>query len=195
MNHHEETIAQAMGEDKSQPHVMFFDHAVFSKDLTEKSGRPRYIEKAYIRKIPSAPDLIVRDVFDAPANDEHKRQFPEQWAAYLARKSELDMYTPPIEALPTMTVARKAELHALKIRNCRDLIDYQGDLDELEPLRDVAKKIMGIANGLRNRREVSEEREVVQNGADRQPHYSPRPVQSAPQGGKEESFTYSFRVA
>ena len=152
MDYHERKIREAMGEASHKPWVSFFDKAVPDEKLTEETGRPRFRERIYIQKVPSAPDLPVRDIFTRAMEEEDKAEFPEEWQAYLARKDAIANPAPPIQALPGMDVAAEAELQALSIRTCRDLVAYKGDLDVLEPLRNTAREIMRISDEIRKER-------------------------------------------
>lgn len=196
MDYHEKQIRQAMGEKRHLPYVSFFDHAVEDKELTEKSGRPRFRSRVYIQKIPSAPDLVQRDIFTRAMTEEDKQDWPEEWARYLEKKEAIDNLTPPITAIPGMGVAEKAELLALGIKNCREFVDYPKGLDELEPLRETAKKIMEVSRYVKD---IREGRQGVRNAPDRQMHnpagvYRIRPETEKEKDGEEESFSYTFQV-
>ena len=169
MNLHERKIAEAMGHDRSKPMVQFFDHAAFNATLTKESGRPRYTSHIYLRKIPSAPDLVVRDVFDRAMVEEDKTDWPEEWALYEKRKGGMNNMKPPITAIPGIDVASKAELAALELFTCDDFVNYAKPLEGLEELRETARAIMEVSDAIaiRKRREsvrVEEGRQVHGNG-------------------------------
>lgn len=184
------------GKDK-RPFVSFFDHAIQSAELTEKSGRPRYIPKVYIQKIPSAPDLQVRDRFARAMTEQDKLDYPQEWALYQQRKGDIDSLVPPVTAIPGMDAAKRMELEALNIHNCRQLVDYEGNLDNLEETREIARRILEVAN------EIREGRDAVRDAADRQIHH-PASVPGAGGGRKakeegnekagkqEEGYTFTF---
>ena len=153
MNLHERKIAEAMGHDRSKPMVQFFDHAAFNATLTKESGRPRYTSHIYLRKIPSAPDLVVRDVFDRAMVEEDKTDWPEEWALYEKRTGGMNNMKPPITAIPGIDVASKAELAALELFTCDDFVNYAKPLEGLEELRETARAIMEVSDAIRKKRE------------------------------------------
>jgi hypothetical protein len=58
----------------------FYKHPVHLVAKSEEEGRPVYELRDYVRiEIPGRRDLMV----EAPANDDHKRRFPIQWAQYV----------------------------------------------------------------------------------------------------------------
>jgi hypothetical protein len=207
MNHHEQKVRELMGEKNYKPYVSFFDHAAENAELTEASGRPRFVERVYIQKIPSAPDIPVRDVFTRAKTKEDEREYPEEWAAYCERKEAVSNLRPPIAAIPGMDVASKAELLALNIRDCEAFVNHPEPLDELEPLRATAKRIMEISNGIREGRQVVQDDTVrpihhpagvpgsgqAQGYAQKEGYYQETGHQEA--GDEEESFTYQFQVS
>ena len=173
-NQHEELIAKELGHDKSKPLIQFYDHAVRNNEKSEQYGRPRYDAKVYLRKVPTSPDRVVRDVFSRKMTEQDKREYPDEWAHYLERKSGADNHNPLITILPGMTVAAQAELKELRIFNCRQLIACERNLDDLEPLREVARKVLAITDDVMN------------------PPKQPVPVTVQVSNG--QSFHYEFRA-
>lgn len=216
MDYHERRIAEAMGEKKHKPFVSFFDHAVEDQELSKESGRPRFVERVYIQKIPSAPDLARRDIFTRAMVESDKDEFPDEWAHYLDRKGSMDNLRPPIEAIPGMSLAQAAELKALGIDNCQQLVEYAEGLDELEPLRATAQQIMRISDALRKERDdirtEGRQRPIQQGrgfpGAERgritpirtqkEEGHEEKGYEEAgeqEEGQPEESFHYEFKVS
>jgi len=181
-NQHEKKIAESMGyAEGGKPWVSFFDHAIPDPQAPD-SGRPRFKEAVYIQKIPSAPDLVKRDVFTRKATEEDKHEFPEAWKRYLQRKAQLDPTDAPIVGIPGMTVAAKAELEALDIRTCKQFVAHE-PLEGLEELREMAKRIIEVAND-----DHQAKRETVRVAEDRQVHDSPR----RDYGGDEWNVTFQL---
>ena len=145
-NQHEELIAKELGHDKSKPLIQFYDHAVRNNAKSEQCGRPRYDAKVYLRKVPTSPDRVVRDVFSRKMTEQDKHEYPTEWAQYLERKGGADNHNPPVTILPGMTVAAQAELKELRIFNCKQLVACERDLDDLEPLREIARKVLAITD-------------------------------------------------
>lgn len=192
MNYDEMKVREAMGEVDHQPYIEFFDHAIENRFKSKESGRPRFASQVFIRKIPSAPDLIVRDVFDRQMVEQDKTDYPEQWQRYCERKSKLDNFSPPITAIPGMTVAYNAELRALGIQYCEQFVAFERDLDELEPLRETARKIMEIAHEIRAQRDdvrVEERRQPDRDSSVSRP--SPK-IQTQKEGFQGFDFQVSF---
>lgn len=189
-------IADAMGYKKNKPFVTFFDHALEDRELSEKSGRPRFKACVFIRKIPSAPDLLVRDVFDRQMVEEDKKDWPEEWAAYCARRDEIRRGVPPVTAIPGMDVASIAELKALGVFNCEQFVNYPEPLDNMEGLRKLAKRILEVAS------EDRKERDDVRASTGGQVHANGSSVRTGPvrvsqiQTPQGETFRYetSFQV-
>lgn len=152
MDYHEQKIAKEMGHERHKPIATFFDHAVIDHEKSKKYGRTKYKKRVYLRKIPTAPDLVVRDVFDRPMMEEDKEAFPEAWKRYCERRSQIDNYDPPVTAIPGMSVAIHRELQDLDIHTCEQLVGHEGNLDEVEPIRETARKIMEISYALREER-------------------------------------------
>ena len=179
MNPIEEQIAKELGHDRSKPHVQFYDHAVINKRLTEESGRNRYDAKVYIRKTPTAPDLVVRNTFSRKMEEQDKKDFPVEWARYVERKSNQDNYNPFVRGIPGMTVAAAAELKDLGIVTCRDFAHYEGDLGDLEALREIAIEVLDIGARIRARKSAYQRPQTV-------------PAVQAVQDG--QTFHYAFNV-
>lgn len=153
MNPIEEQITKELGYDRSKPHVQFYEHAVKNAKRSEAAGRPKYDTSVYILKTPSAPDLVVRNTFSRQMIEQDKKDYPQEWARYVERKQQRDNFNPMIRGIPGMTAAALAELRDLEIVTCRDLVNYGGNLDELETLRDIAEQVLDIGDRIRAGRE------------------------------------------
>lgn len=139
---------QSQGVDRLGPAVRFFDHAVpANKSAREyttkgvwKGERPRFKPAVFVemqtRNDPTA------STFREQATDEHKAQYPKEWSFYADRKAQIERRAPPLGALPDMNAATFEELRALRIGDCRELVEYSENLDDLEPIRAQAKSIM-----------------------------------------------------
>lgn len=176
----EKKIAEELGYGNHKPYVQFYDHAVLNQARSEEAGRPKYDAKVYIQKTPSAPDLAVRNNFSRKMIEADKHEFPEEWAHYCAKKKEQDNFNPLVTGIPGMTVTAAAELKDLRIVTCRDLANYDGDLDDLEPLRDIARQVLDIGDRIRAKPAVQAPRAV------------PAPIVTPVSRGK--SFHYEFQV-
>lgn len=146
----EQQLKQSYGVTNLPPLVTFFDHAIEDPELTRQSGRPRFNDVTYIEKKPRGSN--TGDVFHSLATDEHRLEFPKQWAAYMEKRGELANRAPSLKAMPGMTEAKYKELLALGLRDCEQLMNYEGNLDDLAPFRSIARKIMEISNDLREGR-------------------------------------------
>lgn len=196
-----------------QPWVQFFDTAIEDKAMSAASNRTRYKTVVFIEKIPTADGLVVRDKFHRKMHKDDQVQYPEEWALYERRKSAMDDGGPNIRAIPGMDAAILAELIDLRITSCRDLLQYDGDLEELEPLRDIASNMMELAtNALPQNQEIRERREALRREVLRPKNIEsvrsgpakrglklvdqgPAPV-AVPAGNGEsvETFSYSFEA-
>jgi hypothetical protein len=198
---HQEIYNSVFGRTDYEPIVTFFDHATYNEELTKQSGRPRYTETTYTRIKPTHPDLKVRDEVCHPTKEDEKQRYPKQWEAYKKLKDAELEFKPPLQAIPGMKISYFRELQDLNVFNADDLVNYDGDLDELEFLRSIAEKIMEVS---REAREVQKRRESVGEDRDRQQQYhSPQPGVIT-QTGKtlkeeveekgNETFSYSFTL-
>lgn len=165
------------GKQDYPPRVQFYDHSPHDPELSEKSGRPRFREVLYIKLKPTHPDLTVRDVVSYPAKEADKLEYPVQWAEYQKKQTEITEFKPPLQAIPGMRISAFNELQALEIYDCGALAEYKGELDEIDYLRDIAKRIMEVSDEARNLRD---ERQAVQEATDRQQHDSAHLFRSGP---------------
>lgn len=210
---HQEISEAIFGKQDYPPRVKFYDHAVYDEELSKQSGRPRYVEKLYVMFKPTHPDLTVRDVVSFAAKEEHKIEYALQWAEYQKAQLEISEFKPPLQAVPGMRISAYNELQALKIYNCGALAEYEGDLGDIDYLRQVAKRIMEVSD---EARDLREKREALRKTRDRQQYRSTQvpggsvltqiggqTLKAEAQGnqeksneekGGEESFTYNFQV-
>jgi hypothetical protein len=204
MNRAEKEISEALfGKTDYPPLVHFYDHAVPDEEKTALSGRPRFKSVPYLTIKPTHPDLAVRDFRSRAMIEIDQRQYAQEWQKYLDTKARIKARLPSIEVMPGMTVEAYAELKALGIHTCQALAEYKGDLSPYNNLKQLASRIMELADEIGN---LPEERDAVPVGADRrQQHrietdwtgsrggYS---TQETPQkaGYQEGNFSYSFTV-
>lgn len=137
-------LKPAMGVTEKGPIVSFFDHAEPDKEATKTSGRPRFRDVTYVRF--QTRDDVTRPVFCCKALQEHKDEHPREWAHYCERKKGIENRAPILWAIPGMTRAKFEELRAIGLNDCEKLADYEGDLEQLAPLQEVAIKIMEISD-------------------------------------------------
>jgi hypothetical protein len=209
----EKVIRREMGLEKdSKPWAQFFDSAMIDHELSEAGTRKRYKNVVFIEKIPTADGLVVRDKFHRKMREADKAEFPEAWAAYEERKEAQSGRGPNIRTIPCIDAAIVAELVELRIATCRDLIEYEGDLEELEPLRDVAQKVMEVADGsVLQGEEIRKRREALRRAVERPKNSAhsgaapraglklvdrgPEPITvPAGKGDAVETFSYSFEA-
>jgi len=152
----EQQLKTAYGVTEKPPLVNFVDWALKDEVLTKETGRPRYRDLIFIEMRPRDGS---RDIFREIVTDEHKLQYPKEWAEYEKRKGALDVHSPKIGLIPGMTRAKFEELTDLGIVTCADLVEYPKSLDELDGLRAMAKKIMEACN--EKDRSIREERTQV----------------------------------
>ena len=202
-NNHEKKISEALGHNNdSKPFAQFFDHAEYDEALSEECGRPRFNCSIYLEKIPTSADLIIRDRFHRKMIPADKLEFAEAWERYSKLKRLQDNFSPAVQAIPGIDTASFAELKALEIASCEDLVEYEGDLDVLEPLRETAKQIMEIGDALRKKRDAiraEARRQVHENRS--VPGASPLKAvpNTAPKGyvgtgNSKETFNYTFQA-
>ena len=131
--------------------------------------------------------------------DVDKMEWPEEWARYQELKTVVANRNPPLKAIPGMDVASYEELKALKLFDCKLLAEYVGELWNLAPLRETAKRIMEVSNECAIQ---DEKREALQVGAGRPVHADmgtggqgrasieshPRHVGESPRGVGEEDY-------
>lgn len=171
-----------------KPYGVFFDKPV--PDNAASSTRPRFKNAIFLRKIPSAPGLKVRDIFERAMEEGDEMEFPEAWEHYQKQRQKIDRKTPPLEGIPGIDPVAIEEFKALELTDCRMVADYEGELDVLAPLRETAKQIMRVADG-----KVPEERQAVQSSDAGPVHGNPcGHWASAEKGEEEKTFTYSFNV-
>ena len=201
---HQEIYNSVFGRTDYEPIVTFFDHATYNEELSKQSGRPRYTEATYTRIKPTHPDLKVRDEVCHPTTEEEKLRYPKQWEAYLNSRSAELHFKPPLQAIPGMKISYFNELRDLGIFNADELLHYDGDLDELEFLRKIAKKIMEVAG---EAREIFERRKDVPKDTGGQQYRADPGGVVTPIGGQslkqevtkeksdpKETFSYSFTL-
>jgi len=193
-----------------KPWAQFFDSAMIDQELTDAGTRTRFKNVVFIEKIPTADGLVVRDKFHRKMRPSDKIEFPEAWEDYENRKSNQGDRGPSIRTIPGVDAAIVEELLALRIATCRDLIEYDGDLEELEPLRGTAQKVLEMADDtVPQTEEIRERRDALRRALVR-PQDGPRseggrglklvdrgpdPIRVPdPQGNSVESFSYSFEA-
>ena len=205
-------ISEAVfGKQDYAPLISFYDHAAYNEVLSKQSGRPRYTEKTYTLMKPTHPDLKVRDKVSHPTRPDEIENHPREWEIYQKTKRDQHEFKPPLQAIPGMRISYFRELQALEIFDAESLANYEGDLGEIEHLKELSKRIMEVAHEARNLRE---RREAVRDNPDRPAYHStPVPGRSviteiarAPQVGEKEShqesgkkegietFQYNFQV-
>lgn len=113
-----------------------FDHAVKDNEATQASGRPRYKDHPYIAvRAVDENNYVAR-----PLTDEDRLRFPRALAAYEKRRA--GGLTHALDLLPGIRPAQVLELEALKIESMEALAASDIPLDELEPFRAAARRIL-----------------------------------------------------
>ncbi len=171
----------------------FFDHAIEDKEASRQSDRKRFKHATYLELRNLAE--VVQDVFHRKMIPQDKNDYPEQWAAYASSRGEISNRRPSLRAIPGMTEEAYEEFKWLKLWDCEKVMNYEGDLTNLEPFRKVAKQIMEISD-----EQVREERAMVRNEANGPVHSiagQVRPAQIAIQKetDQEETFSYQIQVS
>jgi len=195
---YKEISDQVFGKQDYEPVVTFFDHPAYDEELSEKSGRPRFTEQTYTLLKPTHPDLKVRDEVSHPVRDHEIERYPEQWAAYQKTKKEQAEFKPCLQAIPGMKVSYFRELQALEIFDAEALANYDGDLGEINHLKDVSVRIMEISNEAQL---LHQRREKVREDRDRRVQHRPQVLRaSEKESGEKESqeektFSYDFQVS
>ena len=134
--------------------VRFYQKSLPNEFLTQKEGRPIHYMADFIRiEIPGNSTSII----DTFVNDDHKRRFPMEWAAYLNEKTEYGDNVPQgtlIRDWPLLTSAQGDELRHFKfytVEQIANASDQQimsiGMLAGMAPfsLRDKAKAYLANA--------------------------------------------------
>ena len=186
----------AHGVDRLGPIVSFYDHALpanqSARDFMNKgkfSGeRPRFKPAVFVKK--TTRNDPTNSTFTQPVTEQDKEMHPREWALYCELKEKAEDRSPPIAAIPGMDAVSMEELKALGISDCKQLIEYQGDLDSIEHLRETAKRIMEIAHESRG---VRAQGQTVPQGMERPANgFQPRTSGYAHiAGNNPESFTVS----
>jgi len=162
---HKEISDAVFGRTDYEPIVTFYDHASYNEVLSKASGRPRFIEKTYTLLKPTHPDLKVRDEVSHPVKEEEKLMYPRQWAAYQKTKQDQLEFKVPLQAVPGMGRAAFEELQALQIFDAESLVNYTGDLGEIDHLRELAIQIMEVSDAARD---LHRKRQTVREDSHRQ---------------------------
>jgi len=165
---------EAHGVDRLGPIVNFYDHAL----PIESTGRPRFKAAVFVQK--KTRNDPTGSTFCREATEDDKREFPREWAAYCDARDQIEHRAPPLSAIATMSPVAFEELKALDINDCRQLAEYSGDLDVLNPMRETARRIMEIAN---EDRRIRERRETV-------PDQVGRPVHGNIAGDRVTTYTH-----
>lgn len=143
---------ESQGVDRLGPIVTFYDHALpdneSARDYVGKGKwegeRPRFKPAVFVRM--QTRNDPTGSTWCDKATREHSEQYPKEWQRYLEGREQLDNRAPPITAIHNMNPVAFEELRALGIADCRELVEYDGDLDSLEPMRATAKRIMEISS-------------------------------------------------
>lgn len=104
------------GED-SNNYVEFEQVAVQNQKKTEQMGCPQFDDEVFIKIM--FPGDRTKVVFKK-ANDEYKRRYPNQWAAYLAQEKQVPEGF-PIQEWPILTKAEAANFKAMNIHTVEAL--------------------------------------------------------------------------
>jgi hypothetical protein len=88
--------------------VTFYRHSVHSQALSDKEGRPVFVEKDYVKILVPGE----RDTVDRPVRDEDKFRWARQWQAYHEKRQQAPEGT-PIDCLFPQAPAIVATLRAM----------------------------------------------------------------------------------
>lgn len=117
----------------SERHAAVFFHVVQVKNNheTTQQGRPIYMPKVFITKMPSGdPSLVI----DRPMREMDKEEYPVPWARFEQKKSSQIAGT-PLSAWPALNETQCAEFRAMNIFT----------VDQFSELPDsIGHKIMGF---------------------------------------------------
>lgn len=119
-----------MSNPQSGVFVKFYMEAVEMKAESEKAGRPIYKEIPHIR-IEYPGDRL--NVFVSKAFDHFQKQYPQQWANFMAGQSEA-IVGMPLTEWPQITKAQVKEAEFFNIRS----------VEQLSELSDAAIQKMGM---------------------------------------------------
>lgn len=102
----------------SEPNVRaeFFTHAVLLPAQSRDAGRPMYVDRDYVR----ISVVGSKDVFEAPANEQHKERFPVEWDAY-QRKQARPLSGTPITEWPAISPAQVRNLQSYNVMTVEDM--------------------------------------------------------------------------
>ena len=119
--------------------VHFYKDAIHNEIKSLDAGRPIYDEVDLVKiMVPGSKDSVVEKV-----NYGHERRFPKQWAQYKAHMDQSVSGT-PLEEVPWLTVAQRAELKAINVRSVEQIVGMADNL---------AQNFMGF-HGLKQRAQV-----------------------------------------
>lgn len=93
-------------------HVVFYMRTEQDNYKSEKEGRPIFYEVPYIRITTPGNNLME---IDAPAREDHKNRFPQQWASFQnSVEPQNQIVGTTVENWPVITRAEAEELKGLK---------------------------------------------------------------------------------
>jgi uncharacterized protein YdaL len=117
--------------------VKFYDGTKQDKLASEREGRPIYTTVPFIRiLIPGDRNTII----DTYADENYKRRFPKQWAAYQAKESQAITGT-LLSEVPVVSRAQCEELEYFKVFTVEQLAGVSDNLaSKIPSLQELKRK-------------------------------------------------------
>lgn len=134
--------------------VRFHRRPIHQPFLSNEEGRPIFKDVDFIEIFTPGND---KNIIDTPVREEHKRRFPQQWAAFQnAHSTDTREIGTPVSQWPMLTASQAEEFKAIKfftveqIANASDLqLQSLGMIGGANPhvIRDRAKAYLAAAAG------------------------------------------------
>lgn len=160
-------LAGAFGMEETEPRVKFYEHAVRDQKRereqqqrieagAEEIARPFFKVADYVEiRFPDVKDYISR-----PVKDEDRRTYPQQWAAYQARKERGGSRT-ELAVLPEMGAVEQAICDHLRLTYIEDLIEY---VEQQPQILDIFGELHTILDSAKRWRSFRKPRMKLVNG-------------------------------
>lgn len=116
--------------------VAIYDGAIEDAEATERDGRKRFKVVTMI----AIRNMGESDFAPHPLREDEPAKYPRAWKRYEAGRNAAPSHR--LELLPGVNAASLAELAELKLRTIEQLAAFDGELFDLAPLREKAKRLL-----------------------------------------------------
>ena len=126
--------------------VVFYKDAIHNEAKSLEAGRPIYDEVDLVKIMtPGSRDSVIEKV-----NYGHEKRFPRQWAAY-KNNADQGVSGTPLEEVPWLTMAQRAELKAVNVRSVEQLVGMADNMAQnfmgFHGLKQRAQAFLDLAAG------------------------------------------------